>query len=286
MWQNYQHRFARLEVMQGCRRILVASEAMQQEYLRHGFEASRVEIVPYPVAPAAATVVDGAEADGAFGASEDRCGAPSKPVRLLFAGRMVKLKGGGILLRALPSVTQRLRQSVELIMAGEGPAKAQWEEQARILCAHNPFISVKFTGWLEHADLKKLIAACDLLVVPSLWPEPFGMIGPEAGTAGLPAAAFAVGGIPEWLHDGINGFLAPANLPSTAGLAAAIEKCLANPIGYRQLRQGAQREAMKFSLKRHIARLLAIFSRATAGSSATAWNEAVPAHHSDRNTAR
>jgi glycosyltransferase involved in cell wall biosynthesis len=277
MWQNYQRRLARLQVMQGCRRILVASGAMQREYLRHGFEASRVEIVPYPVALAAAGVTNGAEADGTFGASEDRCSAPSQAVRLLFAGRMVKLKGGGILLRTLPFVAQRLRRSVELIMAGEGPAKAQWQEQARILCAHNPFISVKFTGWLEHADLKKLIVACDLLVVPSLWPEPFGMIGPEAGTAGLPAAAFAVGGIPEWLHDGINGFMAPANPPSTAGLAAAIEKCLADPIRYRQLRQGAQREAIKFSLEQHVARLLAIFSRAAASSLAAGWNEAAPA---------
>jgi glycosyltransferase involved in cell wall biosynthesis len=286
MWQNYHSRLARLEVMRGCRRLLVASEAMRQEYLRHGFELSRVEVVPYPAAPVAAGAADDAGTAGNHGLSEVQRSVPSMAVRLLFAGRMVKLKGGEILLRALPSVSQRLQRPLKLTMAGEGPAKVEWEEQARTLCAHNPFISVEFTGWLEHTDLKKLIAACDLLVVPSLWPEPFGMIGPEAGAAGLPAAAFAVGGIPEWLRDGINGFLAPANPPSAAGIAAAIEKCLADPFHYRQLRQGAKREAMKYSLKRHVVRLLDIFSRAAAGTAATRWGKAEPASsHENRSPA-
>ena len=144
-----------------------------------------------------------------------------------------------------------------------------WEAQARALCARNPAITVEFTGWLELAALRELMAESDLLVVPSLWPEPFGMIGPEAGTEALPAAAFAVGGIPEWLHDGINGFLAEANPPSATALAAAIVKCLSNPLLYRQLCAGAQREASKFSLARHIARLSEIFARGAAEGSAT-----------------
>lgn len=261
MWQNYHSRLARLEVMRGYRRLVVASEAMRQEYLRHGFEPGRVEVVPHPVTPIEAGAAGGESMARIVCSSEVGRSDRSKAVHLLFAGRMVRLKGGEILLRALPSVTQRLQRPLKLTMAGEGPAKAEWEAQARVLCAQNPLITVEFTGWLEHADLWKLMARCDLLVVPSLWPEPFGTIGPEAGTAGLPAVAFAAGGIPEWLHDGINGFLAPANPPSAAGLAAVIAKCLADPLLHQQLREGAQREAMKFSLQRHIARLLGIFAQ-------------------------
>ena len=51
--------------------------------------------------------------------------------------------------------------------------------------------------------------ASRLLVVPSVWPEPFGSVGMAAARCGVPAAAFAVGGIPQWLHDGVNGHLAP-----------------------------------------------------------------------------
>ena len=50
-------------------------------------------------------------------------------------------------------------------------------------------------------------------MVPSIWPEPFGQVGPEAGLYGVPAAAFAVGGTPSWLTDGVNGRLAPGDPP-------------------------------------------------------------------------
>jgi glycosyltransferase involved in cell wall biosynthesis len=260
MLRNYRSRLARLEVMQRYQCVLTASEAMRQEYLRHGFRPSRVEVLPYPVSAMAG---DLAGANNAW--SCEVKGRPrSDAVQLLFAGRMVRLKGAEILLSALPQVTQRLQRPLKLMLAGDGPAKAVWEAQARLLHAQYPLIRVEFTGWLEHTDLQKLIRACDLLVVPSLWPEPFGMIGPEAGSAGLPAAAFNVGGISEWLHDGINGFLAPANPPSAAGLATAIAKCLADPLLHRQLREGAHREATKFSLERHVERLHEIFARVVA----------------------
>jgi glycosyltransferase involved in cell wall biosynthesis len=76
-------------------------------------------------------------------------------------------------------------------------------------------------------------------VVPSVWPEPFGLVGPEAAAYGVPAAAYAVGGIPDWLQDGVNGHLAPGNPPMAAGLADAIVNCLGDPAHYEQLRRGA-----------------------------------------------
>jgi glycosyltransferase involved in cell wall biosynthesis len=263
MWQDYQSRLARLAVMRRYHRVLVASEAMRREYLRHAFEPSRVEVAPYPVMPTAAEI-DGGETSAGRIRSEGVQFRRASPVHLLFVGRMVQLKGGEILIRALPQIAQRLQVPLKLTLAGDGPAKSQWEAQARFVCAGNSLITTAFTGWLDQANLQRLISECDLLVVPSLWPEPFGMIGPEAGCAGLPAVAFAVGGVPEWLHDGINGFLAPANPPSTAGLAAAIAQSLADPALHRQLREGAQREAAKFSIKRHVEKLLEIFTRAVA----------------------
>jgi glycosyltransferase involved in cell wall biosynthesis len=96
--------------------------------------------------------------------------------------------------------------------------------------------------------------------MPSLWPEPFGLIGPEAGLSGVPSAAFAVGGIPEWLRDGVNGHLAPADPPSAAGLAEAIVRCLREPEEYSRLCAGALTAARAFSVKEHIRRLTDIFN--------------------------
>jgi glycosyltransferase involved in cell wall biosynthesis len=263
MWQNYYKRRSRLALIHRYSRILVASQAMRQEYLKHGFTAELIEFVPYPVAPATACV-EGNETEPGGVPWKTSLDGRSDELHLLFAGRMVRLKGGHILLRALPLVTGRLERSLRLTFVGEGPQKAQWEKQAHELCAQNHSIRVDFAGWLQQADLQNLFRTCDLLVVPSLWPEPFGMIGPEAGNAGLPAAAFAVGGISEWLHDGINGFLAPADPPAPKELATAIIKCVANPLMYQQLRYNARRQATRFNLRHHVETLLEIFTRVIA----------------------
>jgi glycosyltransferase involved in cell wall biosynthesis len=258
MWRNFHRQLTRLELRHRYRRVVVASEAMRQEYLRHGFEPSRVVLLPHPVIPVPAT--HAVDSGSVRGSDRHHRSADRDSLHLLFAGRMVSLKGGEMLLRALPLATQKLQRPLKLMMVGNGPAKTAWEKQAQAICARNGSITVEFTGWLGQADLHRFITMSDLLVVPSLWPEPFAMIGPEAGSGGLPAAAFAVGGIPEWLHDGVNGFLAPAEPASASGLAIAIAKCLEDPLLYRRLRNGAQQEAMKYRLDRHVSRLLEIFS--------------------------
>jgi glycosyltransferase involved in cell wall biosynthesis len=101
----------------------------------------------------------------------------------------------------------------------------------------------------------------DLLVVPSLWPEPFGSVGPAAGQHGVPAAAFAVGGIPEWLGDGVSGHLAPGDPPTPEGLATAIIRCLEDPAHYAMLKSGARAMAERFTMERHLPQLLAVLER-------------------------
>ncbi len=121
---------------------------------------------------------------------------------------------------------------------------------------------------MDAAGLDRLMRESDLLVVPSTWPEPFGLAGPEAGLRGLPAVAFAVGGIPEWLRDGVNGRLAPADPPSATGLARAIVDCLRDPAELERLRRGAREAAAGFSVDAHVAALLGLFSRIAAAAPA------------------
>ena len=78
-------------------------------------------------------------------------------------------------------------------------------------------VSVEFAGWLQKDALTLRLASTDVVVMPSLWPEPFGLVGPEANRRGVPVVAFATGGIPEWLHDGVNGCLAPGDPPRRMG---------------------------------------------------------------------
>ena len=267
MWRNYLESAEHLKVMQRYRHILVASEAMRLEYLRNGFRADQVETLLYPIP--SEKPVSFPRKPGQVRSDAARCGLQNgaeattlHPAlsHLLFAGRMVAAKGGLILLEALPDAVAKLGRPLHLTMAGDGPARSGWERQARVLSRKRPSISVEFTGWLGEEDLRELFETCDLLVVPSVWPEPFGLVGTEAGSCSVPAAAFDVGGISEWLQDGINGFLASGDPPTAIGLAIAIAKCLIDPQRYHQLRQGARQLAMRFGLERHVRRLLEIFS--------------------------
>jgi glycosyltransferase involved in cell wall biosynthesis len=140
-------------------------------------------------------------------------------LRLLFAGRMESLKGGTVLLDALPLVSSALSRPLVLTFAGDGSGRFGWARRADAIVRRHPAMRIEFTGWIEPAALAALFDSSDLLVVPSLWPEPFGLVGPEAGMRGLPAAAFAAGGIPEWLTDGVNGALAYGLPPAAADLA-------------------------------------------------------------------
>jgi glycosyltransferase involved in cell wall biosynthesis len=79
------------------------------------------------------------------------------------------------------------------------------------------------------------------------------------GLQGVPVAAFAVGGIPNWLYDGVNGHLASGNPPTAAGLAEAVVKCLRDPGAYAHLHRGALTMARRFSIKNHMSALLKVF---------------------------
>jgi glycosyltransferase involved in cell wall biosynthesis len=92
----------------------------------------------------------------------------------------------------------------------------------------------------------------DVLAVPSVWPEPFGMVGVEAGGVGLPSVAFAVGGIPDWCEPGVSGELAPGNPPTSEGFADALVRALADAGHHARLREGAWRMARRFNAGRHV----------------------------------
>ena len=142
MWKNYLRCKERLELMQYYRCILVASEAMRTEYLRNGFRPEQVEVLLFPVRGAGPAPIDchtetiqACSIRAGNGAQET---ARHSLSHLLFAGRMVEVKGGDILLDALPHVAARLNRPLFLTMAGDGPAKSEWEQQARNLSARNP----------------------------------------------------------------------------------------------------------------------------------------------------
>lgn len=166
--------------------------------------------------------------------------------RVVFAGRIVLAKGIHILIRAARHV------DAEFVICGEG---RRLEDMRRLAREQGIAERVVFKGWLDADSLAEEFANASLLVMPSVWPEPFGLVGIEALAAGRPAVASSTGGVPDWLEDGVGGLsVAPGD---EAALAGALEELLADPA--RQQRMGIagrSHVAERFSPERHAAALL------------------------------
>jgi glycosyltransferase involved in cell wall biosynthesis len=270
MAKLYRRQSHRLKLMSSYKAIVTHSDHMREEYVKHGIDSEHIYDLLYYVRQNApdyqSTISENAGANGLAGETDGTNNIATAPQRdeklewhLLFLGRMDLLKGGSMFLSSLPLVTARLRKALRVTFAGDGPQRSSWEKQARLLQEQHPTLQISFTGWLDGAAVDSLLAGCDLLILPSLWPEPFGLVGPEAGLRGVPVAAFGVGGIPNWLIDGLNGHLASGDPPTAEGLAEAIVKCLHDPATHARLGRGAAEMAQKFQMENHLSALIKVF---------------------------
>jgi len=174
--------------------------------------------------------------------------------RVVFAGRLVPSKGLDVLIRALSQV------DAELVVCGEGRQQREMQALAAELGVNE---RVRFEGWLDADGLAEEFANASVVAVPSVWPEPFGIVGIEALAAGRPAVGSATGGIPDWLHDGVCGLSVK---PGDAGaLARALEQLLADTDRQRAMGlAGKELVAERFSADSHVARLTAAYRDARA----------------------
>ena len=251
MLRLYRQQKDRLDLLPRYRAIVTHSTHMQREYISHGLAASRVFNVRY-----------GSNPDSTSAPAADVDSQSDRPLRLLFLGRMDPLKGGSELLLALPRVADRLHRRLHLTFAGDGPRRERWEALADRIREDDPRLQIDFLGWVGRHAVDSLCTQSDLLVLPSLWPEPFALVGLEAARHRLPVAAFDVGGVSDWLSHGKNGFLAPGNPPTVAGLIDAIVACLEDPERLARLREGAGRLSAEFAFDSHVELLLRAFSDA------------------------
>ena len=257
MLRGYREQSARLALMHRYAAVLTASHHMRAELINHGLAPERVHALRLPIAAP--------DAPQCGQSAREKPAAANRPLRLLYVGRMTPLKGGPLMLEALRLAADSLAQPLSATFVGDGPDRARWERKARQARTAGR-LEIEFRGWMDAAELDRLMRESDLLVVPSTWPEPFGLAGAEAGLRGLPAVAFAVGGIPEWLRDGVNGRLAPGDPPSAAGLARAMVDCLRDPAELERLRRGAREAALGFGVSAHVNALSEIFSRIAAAA--------------------
>lgn len=236
-WVSYTAKRKEIRLNQRCQRLVVYSQYAKDELLRNGFDAQRIEIhVPIRC----------------WG-TEAQVSSFSDRNLILFAGQIVRGKGVDVLLEALAKV----RVPFECIILGDGNHREHCEQ----LCARLGLNGrVRFQGFVLRQELKSFYLETSVFVVSSLWPEPFGLVGPEAMRYGLPVVAFDTGGIREWLIDGETGYLVP--WMDTDLFAARIEQLLTNKDLARQMgRRGLERVNHEYDASRQIDSLESMFRR-------------------------
>ncbi|MDB5027673.1 MAG: hypothetical protein JWO66_1362 [Candidatus Eremiobacteraeota bacterium] len=214
-------------------RILVSSEHMRATCVANGVDRARIVITPPPLP------------DAAFSPAP---AARPRSRTLLFASRLTPRKGLRSLLGALAKLDERRRPL--LVVAGEGDAE---ERDARAQAARDG-VAVEWRGKLSAAELREAIDGADAVAVPSLWPEPFGLVGIEAQARGRPAVAYSVGGIDDW----IAGAGIAVRRGDEAALASAIDSVLDDAI-WPGLASAARLRAEDYRLDAHVERLFGIF---------------------------
>jgi len=221
--------------------MVVDTRHMKERLVAEGFAAERIAVLPTPIRiPEKVTW-------------EDR---PGREPLVLFGGRLTPHKGLRCLLEAMTLGRARYR----LVVAGDGYFASELKALARRLGLGG---RVEFRGWQDREALDDLYVACDLVVVPSVWPEPFGMVGPEAMAHGRPVVAFDVGGISDWLEHGRTGFLVPPT--QVKALAEQIERLLSEPGLARTMGAAGRERAIRiYSHETHAAALCAWLGAAIA----------------------
>lgn len=160
---------------------------------------------------------------------------------LLAIGRHVRQKGFDILLRSYASLLESGIRTHDLILAGEGPDRAELERLCRRLHISD---RVFFTGSTDRATTAQLFTGCEFFVLSSRL-EPLGIVNLEAMAAGKAVLATRVGGVPEIIKHNETGLLVSAE--DSSALANGMAELITNATLRRQLAAAGRQTINSFA---------------------------------------
>jgi glycosyltransferase involved in cell wall biosynthesis len=234
-----------LEIYKSIGIHIVASNYVKNKLIQNGFQPEQVTVAGY---------FTDLKALPAVPLNEQR------PITS-FMGRIDRYKGVDYLLRALTRVSAPFRCSV----IGDGPYLPYCKTLARKLGVSDV---VDFVGWLSREEIAAHLRAVSMVIVPSIWPEAFGIVGIEAMMCSKPVVAFDAGGISDWLKDDKNGYLVPVK--NTMLLAEKIEVLLRDPQTAANMgAEGYRLVTSAFSKEQHFERLFSVLGRAAVARTRT-----------------
>ena len=228
--------FYELQVTKELDAIIVGSKYMQEESIRNKIPVEKISINPLYV-------------------REEIKGNKDKVQEnlILYIGKLEEYKGIFALIHALKLLPLNLKWKAKII--GEGSLFEDIKIEIKKSKMKTKIVLERESS-LE--KLKRNYQKAFIVVIPSLIPESFCLVGIEAMSFGIPVVAFDVGGIREWLKHGKNGFLVKRG--DIKGLVYYIRLLLENKTLAQKLGEEGQRIVKeKFSRKKHIEKLINIY---------------------------
>ena len=140
-------------------------------------------------------------------------------VTLLALGRLEEYKGFPILVNAM----KLIKNNLHLFIAGKGP---QGKYLKRLVIKNNLKNKVTFKGAVNYKKVYDLYLSSDIVILPSIWPEPLSRVILEAFTIGRPLIATNSGGTSEYVINNKTGSLLPIN--NAEAMAKSISKLASN----------------------------------------------------------
>jgi len=210
--------------------LIVMTPFGKEKLLQGGFREDQIAVAPNPVS------------------IRDTDSNPSEGKYVAFAGRVNPEKGVDVLLAAAARMPD-----IPFKIAGDGTVLPEMKARA------TP--NVEFLGRLGSDDLFGFYRRSRVLVVPSLWFEPFGMVVVEAMALGVPVIASRIGGLPCVVDEGVTGLLFEAGAPDD--LERQVRRLWEDPQLCNQLgSEGRQKVMREYSEDVYFHNLMAVYQTA------------------------
>lgn len=176
---------------------------------------------------------------------------------LLYVGRLAEEKGVEYIIRALPLILKKFPDT-NVIVVGDGPDMERLNKMSEKLLVSS---HTTFTGKVKNDHVEKYYQQSTIVVVPSTYPDNLPTVCIEAMNCGRPIIAARIGGIPELVEDGRNGYLfEPKN---STQLAEKVIALFSDKEKLTQFGKKSRQMIEKFSIDTHTSKLLSLYKQVT-----------------------
>lgn len=215
----------------GFDRYIAISEFVSRTIQEEGIPEESISVVYNPISDEEISELSKSETREKLGLNFDNI--------VLFVGSLTEKKGAHIISKLAEEIDE-----ADFVVIGDGPLKPSF--------LNSKIENLHYLGKVPHDAISDYYKAADFVLVPSLWHEPFGRVVIEGQVNSAIPVASGVGGIPELIKDGENGFLLDPN--SFDGFSGKVRNLVKQDEGMKKQKKVMREQTIEKFDKRGLAR--------------------------------